>query len=297
MKPAPLVLCADDFALAPGVSRAIADLIARGRLTATGCMTVSPFWRDHARMLDGLDERADIGLHLTLTDHAPLSPMPLFAPQGRFPSNGRLILAALVGRLDRAGIASEIAAEIERQIDAFEEARGRPPAFIDGHHHVHQLPVVRDAVIDAFQRRIARPGGEAPQGEPRGYLRVCCEPRSAILSRAVAPVRAAIIDALGRPFARKVRERGIPCNDSFRGVRSFSAKEDVAEIFARFVTGGGEHPLAMCHPGIVDDELRGLDPVTNVREAEYAYLASYAFGELLASRNLRLARFEPGDAR
>ena len=292
MKPTSLVLCADDFALAPGVSRAIADLIARDRLTATGCMTVSPFWREHARMLDGLDESADIGLHLTLTDHAPLGPMPHFAPEGRFPSNGRLILAALAGRLGKAGIAREIAAEVERQIDAFEEARGRPPAFIDGHHHVHQLPVIRDAVIDAFERRIA-----PAQGEGRGYLRVCCEPRSAIVSRGVAPARAAIIDALGRPFARAVRRRGIPCNDSFRGVRSFSSKEDPAQIFARFVEGGGERPLAMCHPGIVDDELRRIDPVTDVREAEYAYLASDAFGELRASRGVTLARFAAGDAR
>ncbi len=292
MKPSSLVLCADDFALAPGVSRAIADLVACDRLTATGCITVSPFWREHARMLDGLDESADIGLHLTLTDHAPLGPMPLFAPEGRFPSNGRLILAALAGRLGKAEVAREITAEVERQIDAFEEARGRPPTFIDGHHHVHQLPVIRDAVIDAFERRIA-----GREGETRGYLRVCCEPRSAIMSRAVAPVRAAIIDALGRPFARAVRLRGIPCNDSFRGVRSFSQGENVAGIFARFVEGGGERPLAMCHPGIVDDALRGLDPVTDVRESEYAFLASDAFGELLASRGVTLARFAAGDTR
>ena len=190
---------------------------------------------------------------------------------------------ALTGRLDR----TEIAAEVERQIDAFEEARGRPPRFIDGHHHVHQLPVIRDAVIDAYERRIAPTGG---------YLRSCCEPRGEIFRRAVAPLRACIIDALGRPFSEALGRRGIPCNDSFRGVRSFSAKEDVAEIFARFVEGDGARPLAMCHPGFVDDALRGLDPVTGAREAEHAFLASGAFRDMLAARNIALARFPGGSA-
>jgi chitin disaccharide deacetylase len=284
MRHSTLVLCADDFALAPGVSRAIADLIARHHLTATGCMTASRFWREHARMLVGLEEKADLGLHLTLTDHAPLGSMPRLAPNGQLPSNGRLILAALTGRLDKL----EIADEIERQIDAFEQALGRPPAFIDGHHHVHQLPVIRDAVLAAFERRLAGSGG---------YLRVCCEPRGEIVRRGVAPMRAMIIDALGQPFAKAVKARGIPCNDSFRGVRSFDAKEDTAQIFERFVAGSGERPLAMCHPGFVDDVLRGLDPVTSTREAEYAYLASDAFGDLLARRGVSLARFQPKEPR
>ena len=33
----------------------------------------------------------------------------------------------------------------------------------------------------------------------------------------------------------------------------------------------------MCHPGHVDDELKRLDPLTTVREREYAYLAGDGF--------------------
>ena len=68
-----LVLCADDFALSAGVSQAIAAMIERSRLSATSCMTVSPLWPEHARWLVPLAERADIGLHLTLTALRPLS--------------------------------------------------------------------------------------------------------------------------------------------------------------------------------------------------------------------------------
>jgi len=42
MATAGIVLCADDYGIAPGVGRAIRDLLDRGRLSATSCMVVSP---------------------------------------------------------------------------------------------------------------------------------------------------------------------------------------------------------------------------------------------------------------
>ncbi len=40
----PVVLCADDYGLAPGVSAGIRELLDAGRLSATGAMTLSPHW-------------------------------------------------------------------------------------------------------------------------------------------------------------------------------------------------------------------------------------------------------------
>jgi predicted glycoside hydrolase/deacetylase ChbG (UPF0249 family) len=45
----------------------------------------------------------------------------------------------------------------------------------------------------------------------------------------------------------------------------------------------------MCHPGVVDSELQRLDPLTHLREREYAYLASEAFPALLKARGVTLA--------
>ncbi len=47
-------------------------------------------------------------------------------------------------------------AEIEAQIDAFEQATGRRPDFIDGHQHVHGLPGVRKALIAVLAARYAK---------------------------------------------------------------------------------------------------------------------------------------------
>jgi predicted glycoside hydrolase/deacetylase ChbG (UPF0249 family) len=45
----------------------------------------------------------------------------------------------------------------------------------------------------------------------------------------------------------------------------------------------------MCHPGIVDAELRRLDPLTTLREREYAYFLDDAFPAVLASHRVALA--------
>ena len=57
------------------------------------------------------------------------------------------------------------------------------------------------------------------------------------------------------------------------------------EALARLPDGG----VVMCHPGFVDDELQRLDPLTTLREREYAFLASDSFPAVLASNGVVLA--------
>jgi predicted glycoside hydrolase/deacetylase ChbG (UPF0249 family) len=40
-----------------------------------------------------------------------------------------------------------------RPLNRFEDAMGRAPAFIDGHRHVHQFPVVRALLVEEIARR------------------------------------------------------------------------------------------------------------------------------------------------
>ena len=44
-----------------------------------------------------------------------------------------------------------------------------------------------------------------------------------------------------------------------------------------FLEGLPEGGLVMCHPGHVDAELERLDPLTTLREREYAYFCGDAF--------------------
>ena len=271
-----LTLCADDYGLAPGIGRAIRALIEAGRLQATGCMTGSPHWPDEAVLLKPLEGKAQFGVHLTLTDQHPLGPMPKLAPQGTLPSVGCMVKRAVTHRLDRA----EIAAELERQVEAFEAAMGRPPDFLDGHHHVHQLPIVRDVVMDLWHRRLRSTGG---------WVRSCWENPLAIMARGVDPLRASIIALLGLRLRWMLKAAGVPHNRSFRGVYDFSGAVAYGELFRRFTDCPAPRTLVMCHPGEVDDALRACEWLTGQREVEYRFLASDDCQTSLAQRGIRLS--------
>ena len=219
--PTRIVVCADDYGFTPGVSRGIRELIAARRISATSVMSGSEFWPFEAAALKAIANDADIGLHVTLTDQKPLGDMPLFAPEGRFPPLPAVFRAGLLRRLPLL----EIEAEIERQVEAFVAHYGAPPAHIDGHHHMHQLPGVRDIVV-----RIA-----ARIGNGRTWVRSCAERHALIARRGIAPLKTAIIGALGPGIARRARNAEVPINNGFSGAYDFAhEKRPLDDLFARF---------------------------------------------------------------
>lgn len=274
----PLVLCADDFGLSPGVSEGIASLAEAGRLSAISCMAGMPHWPEAAPRLAALRDRCDVGLHITLTDHPPLGRMPGLAPAGALPPLGRLFATAFTGRLDR----QEVAAEIARQWDAFTQAHGRHPDFVDGHQHIHLLPGIREAVLALLMT--------CPE-QNRPWLRVCWEPSARVLARRIAASKAMLLAMLSLPLRRAATRLGLAANDSFRGIHAFAADADYAAMFPHFLQGTARQPLIMCHPGLVDDALRAADAVVEPRAHEYDYLASPRFPVDLAAAGWRLARF------
>ena len=62
------------------------------------------------------------------------------------------------------------------------------------------------------------------------------------------------------------------------------AQPDFGTPMQDFLDGLPDGGLVMCHPGFVDQTLIGLDPLTDQREREHAYLASDAFPELLTAQ-------------
>jgi predicted glycoside hydrolase/deacetylase ChbG (UPF0249 family) len=271
-----LVLCADDYGLAPGVDDAILDLIGRGRLNATSVMVLPETFSaaEAARLAAAAQGRAKIGLHLTLT--APFRPLtagfgPL-APDGRFLPIGRMLVASLVTPFDRAAVAREV----DAQMAAFVAAFGRPPDYLDGHQHVHLLPGVRDAVLDTARR-----------ADPCGFVRQCGQVTSA-LSRLADP-KSLLLDRLSHAFRRRAEAFGVATNPAFAGTYTFKPGTDYAALFPGFLKELPDGALVMCHPGRVDAELTRLDPLTDLREAEYAYLAGEAFPAALARAGFTLA--------
>lgn len=273
-----ICVCADDYGLAPGVSRAIINLAVMGRLSATSVMSLSPFWPEHARWLKAHRGRLDVGLHFTLTDHAPLGPMPHLAPTGRLPSLRGLLLAALGGRTRSVAVQAEIRAECDRQTAAFIQHFGAPPAFIDGHQHIHVLAGVRDVVLALCARM------------PDLRVRDCWEPPGRILRRQVAVGKALVISALAWPLHNRLRENGRAINQGFSGVYDFATPAPFPRLLDALLPWLPEGGLLMVHPGLVDAVLPTLDPLCAPRQVEYDFLRSEAFSHSLHRHRLRPTR-------
>lgn len=270
-----VVLCADDFAMTEGISRGILELAEAGRISATSAMTNAPSWRDRAADLRRFAGRIGCGLHLNLTAGEPLGPMPVFAPQGRFPALGHVIRSALARRLPQ----DEIEAEIGRQVEAFATHCRRMPDFVDGHQHVHVLPGIRRALLRVLSR--AGLAGKI-------WLRDPSDRVSAIVARRSSMSKAFLVSALASGFAAQAAGAGFAVNEGFSGFSDF-ADRPLGVDFARFLTALGPRPLLMCHPGHVDGGEAGLDDVVWSRPRELAYLASPDFAELLAARSIVLS--------
>lgn len=267
-------LCADDYGISPAVSAAIRDLVARRLINATSAMVVTPSFssREASSLREAAGARAAIGLHLTLT--APFRPLTDFVPRrnGAFlPLNG-MASRALVRRLDRSRLETEIAS----QFAAFRDAFGRNPDYVDGHQHIHVFPQISDALVRAINR-------EAPQA----WLRQCG--RAASAPKSLADPKGYILDALSARLRRLAAQRGVRTNPAFAGTYSFRPNADFSKLFDEFLDGLPDGGLVMCHPGKVDRELRELDPLTDLREREYSFFLGERFPRLLAERGYALA--------
>jgi predicted glycoside hydrolase/deacetylase ChbG (UPF0249 family) len=269
-------LVADDYGISPAVNAAIRDLAARRRLSATSVMVVAPsFDRSEAARLAALSATTTfaIGLHLTLT--APFRPLSGgFQPTraGAFFPLAALMGRAALGRLDRAALAAEIAA----QLAAFHAAFGRPPDFVDGHQHVQLLPAVGETLLAAMK-----------EAAPRAWVRQCG--RADALVRRLSDPKGLLLDFLSRRFRARAAALGIRTNPGFAGTYDYGARMPIAELFPQFLDGMPDGGVIMCHPGRIDHELERLDPLTDLREQEYVYLAGDEFAALLRQQGVTLA--------
>jgi predicted glycoside hydrolase/deacetylase ChbG (UPF0249 family) len=270
-------LCADDYGISPSVNAAIRDLVVRGRLNATSVMVVAPsLHRGEALALQALNaktQRVAIGLHVTLT--APFRPLSEgFRPRrdGAFLPLGTLLLRASLRSIEPDALVTEIA----RQVHVFVEHFGRPPDFIDGHQHAQLFPQVRDALL-AVARREA----------PAAWVRQCG--RTLAGHRALDDRKGFLLEVLSRGFRRRAAALGVRTNPAFAGTYTFRDQADFAATFPHFLDGLPDGSVVMCHPGFVDQELQKLDPLTTLREQEYAFFAQDTFPSLLARHGVALA--------
>jgi predicted glycoside hydrolase/deacetylase ChbG (UPF0249 family) len=207
-------------------------------------------------------------VHLNVCEGRPLTGgRTLIDQQGEFHPKRLLIRRALFGKLSLGELEREIYAQIALVRDA-----GVTISHVDGHKHLHQLPVVSTAVANVLPRfaigrvRLTRLRRLAALNKPGTLLRELAAWRAARIFRRrslQSPVR--IVDLgeiLDRGFGRE-------------GPGSLVDARGVVEL--------------CCHPELAADT--GGKPSSHLRGQELDYLLSPRFRELLTEIQARLVSY------
>jgi hypothetical protein len=240
-----MMICADDFGLAPDVDDAIVRLATDRKISAVSVMAALLAEPTPAlKALLDLRGQVELGLHLVLTEEARLPPsehVDSLHRNGRFLSFGKLLGRSLAGGVRAADAQREIAA----QYAWFEGLTDSAPDFVDGHLHVQQLPGVRRGLIDFI-------AGLPPDEHP--WVRNADEPLETISRRGVAPLKCWAIAKLGRALHARLQARGIPTNTGFAGVCDYGDWQRYPDALQRMLAHvrPGNY-LIMTHPGRRED--------------------------------------------
>jgi len=273
-----VLLCADDFGLHVAVDQAIFELAEQGRMNCASCLVDGPSFVANAQLLVQAD--LQIGLHLNFTE-ALTSPGVRDVRFVEVQSLPHLMAMAWMRRLNAAAVRAEIA----RQLDRFLAVVGRFPDYIDGHQHVHQFPVIRDALMAELLTR-----QEAAPMVSRPWLRSTWVGSVRALP-AGTRVKAAMIQSLGaRRFRRLAGRHEFPLNRRLLGVYGFEGgAEGYHALLTAWLAMGCDGDLIMCHPAKtpVPGDVLGAQ-----RVAEFQALTARDLQTELDRHNVRLA----GDA-
>src|SRR5262245_13489812 len=146
-----VVFVADDLGVSQGIDDGIALAARAGNVReASLCVTVKG--AEHG-VATARAHGLGVGLHLSLTmGRALTGPLRgLTDAYGRFRSLRRVLLACTLGAVDRDAVAREVEAQLQRLCDL-----GCAPTHLNGHHHVHVFPRVRDVAFAAAARHGVR---------------------------------------------------------------------------------------------------------------------------------------------
>jgi predicted glycoside hydrolase/deacetylase ChbG (UPF0249 family) len=257
---------ADDFGESAEITAGIAAAIEAGVVTSSSIMANMPGTLDALQRAPHLSDRASFGVHLNLCEGRPLSAGKTLVDEGGHLYGKRaLFVRAVTGRLSLTELEEELTEQIARVHDS-----GIRVSHVDGHKHLHQLPVVSTAVANVLPRfrlervRITRTGRLTSAAGAAGLVREILARRAAGRfgrARLRSPVRTLDLAAL------------MTCT---------------ADAYPRLVDPSGAVELC-CHPGtaIADTE----KPGSHVRSAELGFLLSPRFQELLSAARARLVTY------
>lgn len=253
-----LIINADDFGLTEGVNRAILELNAADVLPSATLMATGSAFRQAIHAAFG-QTTLGVGCHVVFVDgQSKLNPaeLPTLAPEGRLRSSLTTFMVDLFG----GRIASdELEREAIAQIRKIQSA-GIAITHIDTHKHTHMFPRVFGPLLRAA-RACNVPAVRNPF-EPDWSLRLT---QKAPTTRRL---QVRTLRLFREQFLRAVRDARLRTTDGSLGVLATGTFDTdyVLGLLRNMPPGNWE---LVCHPGYVDDALRGAGTrLIETREAE-----------------------------
>lgn len=252
-----IVVCADDFGFTDVACEAAIELAAKGAISAVSCAVDGAAAARHALALLAVSSGTSLGLHFNLTEPATA------------PAHARLDSWLWRAQVMRSIDTAQVRAELRRQLSRFETLFARPPDFVDGHEHVHQLHAIAPLMIDELSARYG----------------------SRIAVRSTQPLqfrglKAGVIAQLGgKRLFQLLHAHGLTTNADFAGVYDFSRRIPYAHRMQQWLASIADLGLIMCHPERAPPER------TDARSLEYMFLGSETWHQLRQHYSVRLVQF------
>lgn len=271
-----MIICADDYGLSDSVDDAVIELIQNNRLTATSCIVNCQNVKSSISRLKEYIGKIDIGLHLFLTDGKPVSNQKadgaLVDHHGRLNSFWKLTTKTYLKCIPSASAYNEI----RSQIEVFSDLLGKMPDFIDGHQHVQQLPVIREALVKVIKDMNFSP-----------YIRIASLPgdwmRNDLLRFSTKlTFNNVMINFPGRKAGKLFMKNGFNSNRYLLGYYHRKCETTFSEIFRLYSNINPiDKDIFFCHPGYKEKH----------RVDCFRFLMSGEFNRICVERGIALNRF------
>jgi predicted glycoside hydrolase/deacetylase ChbG (UPF0249 family) len=263
----PLIVHADDFGETVDITDGIRLCIEAGVVTSTSIMANMPATVYAITFARTLADRASFGVHLNFCEGRPMTAgTTLIGKRGELHGKRALFVRAMTGMLSLRELEAEVTAQLARVYDA-----GVRISHVDGHKHLHQLPIVSAAVANVLPRfgiervRITRLRRVSAAGRP-----------STLVREIVAWHGSRVFGRVGlRSPVRTVDVKTLVDSLSHRRTKSIVDSAGPVEL--------------CCHPGTLAADID--KPGSHRRAAELDYLLSSRFRALLTENDARLVTY------
>jgi predicted glycoside hydrolase/deacetylase ChbG (UPF0249 family) len=267
-----LIINADDLGSSADRDRGILEAVSNGIVTSTSLLA------NGASFLSAVAQAKaaglPVGVHLNLADGLTLTgPIKgLTDAAGRLPGKQKLRQYLAGGSCDHAAIRNELAAQIERLVDA-----GLQPDHLDSHQHCHLFPCLTEMTTQLAQKygipamRTSLPAEPAEQ-DPCGPL----------------GDELALYRRLGRDAQRTIINAGLKTPDGLWGMPLLNRLDTtrLSQLMEKLPEGCWE---LMTHPGLPG--VHGGPFEGRQRQLELQALLSAEVKEIIVRRRIRLCTF------